>query len=58
MMNNATGTRWLAAGLGALVMYITGNTPASYELGLLDHAPEVIALVIGIGIAGTFRRIG
>jgi len=58
MMNNATGTRWLAVGLGALVMYVTGNTTAAYEYGIMDHAPEVIALVIGIGIAGTFRRIG
>lgn len=55
-MNNATGTRWLAAGLGALVMYVIGDTHAAYQYGIMDHAPEVIALAIGIGIAGTFRR--
>jgi len=57
-MNNATGTRWLAAGLGALVMYVIGDTNVAWDYGIYNHAPEVIALVIGIGIAGTFRRIG
>lgn len=57
-MTNATGTRWLAAGLGALAMYVAGGSYTAYELGIIDHAPEVIALGIGIGIAGTFRRLG